>query len=242
MSSTTLVAKAGSWILMTSLLASCNLRQDDYLENVLSLEPPSVQEEGPSRERIEELEAAIERFRDIVDARVEASRNMAVYYKMLASEYIKRQMFGLALDALDEAIAIQPENPSLFYTAGVSAARFAKSQVETTAALELFNRAETYYRRCIELDPRHGDAYYGLAVLYEFELNRSAEAGEILEELISFEPNNYLALGLLARVYVGGGRVSDAIDIYEDIIANSKDPELRRQAAENRRRLFGEVQ
>lgn len=241
MSSTTLVAKAAGCILMTSLLASCNTQQDDYLEDVLSLEPPSVQEEGPSPERIEELEAAIERFREIVDAKVEASRNMVVYYKMLASEYIERQMFGLALDALDEAIVIQPENPSLFYTAGVSAARFGKSQVETAAALELFNRAEAYYLRCIELDPRHGDAYYGLAVLYEFELGRSAEAKDVVEELLSFEPNNYPALGLLARIYVSEGRVSDAIDIYEEIIANAKDPELRSQAAENRRRLLGEV-
>ncbi|MFP4430597.1 MAG: tetratricopeptide repeat protein [Spirochaetota bacterium] len=241
MSTTTPVAKAAGWILMTSLLASCNLRQDDHLEDVLALEPPSVQEEGPTPERIEELEAAIERFREIVDAKVEASRNMAVYYKMLASEYIERQMFGLALDALDEAIVIQPENPSLYYTAGVSAARFGKSQIETEAALELFNRAEAYYRRCIELDPRHADAYYGLAVLYEFEVGRSADAQDTLEELISFDPNNYAALGLLARIYVGEGRVSDALDIYEDIIANAGDPELRSQAVENRRRLLGEV-
>lgn len=241
MSSTTLVAKAGSWILMTSLLAGCGLREDDSLSGVLSLEPPSVQEDGPTQERIEEIEAAIERFRDIVDAKVEASRNLGVYYKMLASEYITRRMFGLAVGALDEAIALQPENPSLFYNAGVSAARFAKSQVAQADALEWLGRAEAYYLRCIELDRRHTDAYYGLAVLYEFELDRSAEARALLEELIAFEPNNYSALGLLARIYVAEGRVSDALNIYEDIIANSNDPELRRQAAENRRRLSGEV-
>ncbi len=226
---------------MTSLLAGCGLGQDDSLEDVLSLEPPSIQGEGPTDERIEEIEAAIERFRDIVDAKVEASRNLGVYYKMLASEYIKRQMFGLAVDALDEAIAIQPENPSLFYNAGVSAARFAKSQGTEAETLGWLTRAEAYYRRCIELDRRHGDAYYGLAVLYEFELNRSAEARALLEELVAFEPDNYSALGLLARIYVAEGRVPDALNIYEDIVANSKDPELRRQAAENRRRLLGEV-
>lgn len=240
MSSTILAAKAGSLLLMITLFWSCNLRQDDFLEDVLSLDPPAVQEE-PSEERIEEIEAAIERYREIVDAKVEASRNLAVYYKMLASEYIERSMFGLALEALDEAIAIEPENPSLFYTAGVSAARYAKSQVEEARALEWFARAEAYYRRCIELDPRHGDALYGLAVLYEFELDRSVEARNLLEELIELEPNNYPALGLLARIYVSEGRISDALTIYEDIAANSKDPELRRQAAENRRRLMGEV-
>lgn len=241
MSSTTLVARAGTWILMTSLLASCGLREDGSLEGVLSLEPPSAQEDGPTEERIEELEASIERFRDIVDTKVEASRNLGVYYKMLALEYIERRMFGLAVDALEEAIAIQPENPSLFYNAGVSAARFAKSQVEEAATLEWLNRAEVYYRRCIELDPRHGDAYYGLAVLYEFELNRPAEARSLLEDLIEFEPDSYSALGLLARIYVAEGRVSDALTIYDDIIANSNDSELRRQATENRRRLLGEV-
>ena len=238
MSNTTLMA---SVLLMTSLLASCNLRQDDFLEDVLALEAPSTTAEEPSEERIEELQAAIEEFRDVVEAKVEASRNMAVYYKMLASEYIERRMFGLALDALEEAIAIQPENPSLFYTAGVAAARFAKSQVEEAEALAWFARAESYYQRCIELDPRNGDAHYGLAVLYEFELDRSAEARTLLQNLISFEPNNYPALGVLARIYVSDGRVSDAISIYEDIVANSKDPDLREQAAENRRRLLGEV-
>ncbi len=241
MSSFIPAVRAGSLVLVSLFVSACNLRQNDFLEDVLALEPPSVQERELPTERIEEIEEAIEEFRGIVDQKVEAARNLAVYYKMLASEYIERAMFGLAVEALDEAIAIQPENPSLFYTAGFSAARFAKSQVEASDAGSWFRRAEAYYLRCLELDPRHGDARYGLAVLYEFERGRSEEAKVLLEELTEFQPNNYLALGLLARIYVSEGRISDALTIYEDISANSKDPELRRQASENRRRLLGEV-
>lgn len=241
MSTTILVAKAAGLLMLFSLVVGCGLQRDDFLEDVLALQPPTDREQGPSEAAIEEIEAAIERYRDIVEARVEAARNLAVYYKMLASEYIERSMFGLAIDALEEAIAIQPENPTLFYTAGVSAGRYAKAHTDSEESNLWLERAEAYYVRCLELDPRYDDAYYGLAVLYEFELGRSAEARDLLEELVAFRPSDYRALGLLARIYVGEGRVTDALNLYEEIAANSKDPELRRQATENRRRLLGEV-
>jgi tetratricopeptide (TPR) repeat protein len=220
-------------------LSGCDRGEDQFLTELERIEQGSgYTDQGPSEERIQELKSEIEKYRGIVEEKVEASGKLGVYHKMLAVAYMDQKMYGLALDHLERAIEIQPENPILFYYAGVSSARLAKSRVEEGERNELLTDAEEYYLRSIELDPRYSEANYGLAVLYLFELDRPVAAREPLQRVIEDEPRNDRAHMLLARSYAATGEVQRAAELYDEAAELTKTPEVREQALRNRQELL----
>ncbi|NBC29995.1 MAG: tetratricopeptide repeat protein [Spirochaetes bacterium] len=220
------------------LLSGCDRGEDQLLSELERIEQGSgYTDEGPSQERIQELKSDIEKYRSVVEEKVEASGKLGVYHKMLAVAYMDRKMYGLALDHLERAIEIQPENPILFYYAGVSAARLAKSEVEEGRKNELLSDAEQYYLRSVELDPRYGEANYALAVLYLFELDRPVAAREYLNRVMEDEPRNDRAYMMLARSYAATGEVQRAAELYDEAAELTKNDELREAALRNRQEL-----
>jgi tetratricopeptide (TPR) repeat protein len=194
-----------------------------------------------SMQRVEELQRDIRDLRKEVQRTVDASGQLAVYYKMLAVEYMRGAMYAAAYDALEQAITIQPENPILFYYSGVCAARMSKAQVIAEDRIMWLDRAEALYRRAISLDPGYAAALYGLSVLYVFELDRPQEAEDLLERLLSIERKDIDGRFLLARVYYSLGKLEDAIELYREIESISDVKEKREQALENRKQIEGEL-
>ena len=218
--------------LAVASLAGCARRAAGWLEPLAALEPGGT----PTNAAIEDLKRGIERYQAEVDRKVDAAQNLGVYWKMLALKYVDNGMYGLALDALDHAAAVYPENPILFQYIGVSAARAAKGLVTDPAEqARLFARSEAAYRRAIFLDPAYVNALYGLAVLLALELGRPAEAEPLLETALQREPKNVDALFLLGRIAYGEGRFEDAVEVYERIIAARPAERLREQAEQNAR-------
>ncbi|MCK5250139.1 MAG: hypothetical protein KAJ98_09270, partial [Spirochaetaceae bacterium] len=84
-------------------------------------------------------------------------------------------------------------------------------------------RSENGYRRALTLDPRYTPAMYALAALLVFELDRSPEAGPLLEDFLKIERSDVNARFLLARVYLEAGMTGDALDLYDEIIRLAKD-------------------
>ncbi len=221
------------------LLGGCDRGDQDFLSELERIEEGSgYTDEGPSDERIEELKAGIRRYRDVVEEKIEAAGQLGVYHKMLAVAYMDRQMYGLALDHLEKAIDLQPENPILFYYAGVSAGRMAKSTVDETEQNELYEDAEQYYLRSIELDPTRNDANYALGVLYVFEINEPIKAREYLEQTIEDEPKNARAQMVLARSYAMTGEAERAAELYDQAAEVAADRDTREAALRNRDALL----
>jgi tetratricopeptide (TPR) repeat protein len=226
--------------LLVASLAGCRRPGAGWLEPLKTLEPGG----SPTSAAIEDLKRGIDRYQAEVDRKVSAAQNLGVYWKMLALKYVDNGMFGLALDALDEAAAVYPENPILFQYMGVSAARAAKGLVADAAEqARLYARSEAAYRRAIFLDPTYVAALYGLAVLLALELGRPAEAEPLVAAVLELEPKNLDALFLLGRIAYAGGRYEDAVDCYDRILATRPPERLARQAEQNRRQakeaLFG---
>ena len=145
-------------VLMPALvLLSCDSQRDPYLQDLLETEPDG---ENATDDRIAELQRSIDRFREEVEERVQATGNMGHYYRLLASEYMDRRMYGPAIDALEEAIRIEADNEILYYLMGVAAGRQAKAVFANEEQQELFERSEQAYRRAITLDPGYVDALY----------------------------------------------------------------------------------
>jgi cytochrome c-type biogenesis protein CcmH/NrfG len=217
-------------------LAGCRRSGAGWIEPLKTLEPGGT----PTNTAIEDLKRGIDRYQAEVDRKVSAAQNLGVYWKLLALKYIDNGMFGLALDALDEAVAVYPENPILFQYIGVSAARAAKGLVADAAEqARLLTRAEAAYRRAIFLDPTYVNALYGLSVLLALELGRPAEAEPLLATVLEREPKNLDALFLLGRIAYANGRYEDAVDCYDRILAARPPEKLRDQAEQNKRQAKG---
>src|SRR6056297_1971836 len=101
-----------SIIAISLLVASC-ANEDPRTESLVNLEPTP-----PSRERIEELQEVVDRYGEIVGEKIDAAYQQADALKLLSQEYIRQQLYGPAMDALEEAIRIAPRNHILHYLTG----------------------------------------------------------------------------------------------------------------------------
>lgn len=229
----------GALILWVLVLVSCAQKQDPALERLLSMEQNGYEGQEPTEERIQELKDAVEEYQEQVERQAEAAGQIGIYYKMLANEYMEREMYGKALESLSQAIYYYPDNPVLHYLAGVGAAHVGASMPSEDQATDYLMQAERSYRRALELDESYVDALYGLAILYAFELEQPREALPLLERLLQHERRNVDAMFLLARVYAAVGRVEDAVEMYDRIIETTQIPARKQRARENRQRLLG---
>ncbi|MBN2552862.1 MAG: tetratricopeptide repeat protein [Spirochaetales bacterium] len=214
-------------------------RASDMVDQIARMEGKGEGE--VSAQRIEELEREIRRFQKEVDRTVDAAGQLGVYYKMLAVEYMRGGMYGTAYQALEQAIAIHPENPILFYYAAVCAARMSKAQVIQEDRRDWLERSEALYRRALLLDPGYADALYGLSVLYVFELERPEEAEGLLETLLTVESKDIEGRFLLARVCYSLGKLEEAIELYRQIESLSHVREVRQEAEDSRERVEEEL-
>jgi tetratricopeptide (TPR) repeat protein len=216
------------------ILVGCRPQNESMVRQLSELESPDYRAEQPTDERIRELREGIRTHEEIVRQKVQSAIQLSVYHRLLAIEYINRSMYGLALEQLEEAIRIEPENQVLFYYAGIAAARFGKAMMNPVEREQHFELAEAYYRRAIALDANYISALYALAVLYVFELDLPTEAEPLLDTVVSRQARNVQAMALLARVYAATGRFDEAARMYGRVAELTDDAEVRREAIRNR--------
>lgn len=233
------IAKLLIVLAVSLFVVSCNRTEGDLLDRMLEFERGGYRGQEVPEDRIEEIEDLIAQYEKAVDDAVELSAQAGEYYKLLAIEYIDREMYGLALESIHEALRYFPENPLLFYLAGMSSGRMAKAAVNRPETREEhLSRAEEYYLRAIELDNRFTEALYGLSVLYVFEMDRPMDAEPYLIRLLDKESRHIEAMFLLARVYVYEGRIEEAVELYDRIIEYGQSPAQREQAETNKESLL----
>jgi tetratricopeptide (TPR) repeat protein len=207
-------------------------REQAMVEELARMAGPEERE--LSAEKIREIETEIQEYRREVDRTVQAKGQLGVYYKMLAVEYMRAGMFQAAYEALQQAIAVYPENPILFYYQAVCAARMAKAQALEEDRRRWLEISERLYRRALYLDAGYAAALYGLSVLYVFELDSPQLAETQLEQLLQVESKHIDGRFLLGQVYFSLGRLEEAIEIYGEIESLSDAREDRERAAANR--------
>jgi tetratricopeptide (TPR) repeat protein len=214
-------------------LYSC-AREDPRVRAMVDLEPYP-----PSSGRIEELQAVVAQHGETVSRKVEAGLKQADALKLLGQEYLRHDLYGPALDVLEDAIVIQPRNHVLHYLAGASAGHIGKAQARGELRAAYLERAEHSYLRAVDLAPDYIDGLYALAVLYVFELDRPFDAIPHLNRVLDRSAAHVPSLFVLARAYLALDNVDEAIAAYDRIIASGVDVETRRNAERNRRLLVG---
>jgi tetratricopeptide (TPR) repeat protein len=110
-----------------------------------------------------------------------------------------------------------------------------------TEAGHFFTLSENAYLRAIELDPDYPKPRYGLGVLYTFELDRPADAIPHLTRYLQIISSDVQVMFVLARAYYMTEQYDEAIELYDRIIARSKDPKVKAEAQNNRETVRGQM-
>lgn len=227
----------------TIVFSSCGA-SPKYVRRVQAME-----EGVQSPTTIDELKEAISKYENRVEDIVAATEQTGIWYKILATRYIDKEMYGEALDALQMAIQTFPSNQNLFYYIGVCAGYMAKAKLEypTTPDKSSFKTmdresylklSESGYLRAIEIQSDYSRAMYGLGVLYVFEMDESEKAIPYLETFMSIQKSDINGMFVLARAYVDQGEYDKAVALY-DKIANTTSLEKRKaEAIQNKQQVL----
>jgi pentatricopeptide repeat protein len=239
-------ARAGMVAVLAAVLAaataSCS-KTPEWIKTYFTLEgrtesmnlPPSTPEE---------LRETVNKYRAVVEEKVDAGQKQAYYLRLLGSAYLDRAMYGEALEAFWEAAKLSPANAALFYYMGLCSGYVSKTEAvrlekeSKGRAYEYLLQSRDCYQRALDLDPGYHKAMYALAVLYAFELDEPSKAEPLALAYLETNTADDNARFVLARAYVAQGRYDEAVAVYERIISSSKNPQARADAERNRDTLL----
>ncbi|MDR2069647.1 MAG: tetratricopeptide repeat protein [Spirochaetaceae bacterium] len=210
--------------------------RDSLAARIKELSPRDI----PPR-TIEDLREAIRLYEELIERHVRDAAQTGVYWKLLGTRLQEQGLHREALNALERAVYYIPEDAYVHYQRGVSAGIVAKSSFTAAggnAAEEYFALSEMSYLRAIELDEGYSRPRYGIGILYVFELNKPQEAIPHLLRYLEISRNDVDAMFVLARAYYMVNNYQDALDMYDRIIAISKDAAKRIEAEKNRQTIL----
>ena len=223
-------------VLIILLLSSCSASKN---RESLALRMAENEGEAENDERIAELKSSIRGVEKQVEKTIESVKDEGTYWRLLALKYMDYKMWGEALNAYNEAVSIYPENAALLYNRAICAGQMGLSADTPELKASYFSKAESGYRRALEVDPRYSPPYYALSVLLVFELDRPLEAAPLLQDYLKIERSNINGRFLLARVYLEAGMKSEALDLYEEIMNLARDKTDKLKAEELYNRVAG---
>lgn len=222
-------------ILFIIVLSSCGVNPN-YIKKIQSME-----EGVSSPTTIDELKTAISKYENRVEDIMLAQQSVGIWYKILATRYIDKQMYGEALSVLQKAIMYYPVNQNLYYYVGVCAGYMAKAELDfsatgnTSKKQNYLRLSESGYLRAIELEPTYARSLYGLAVLYVFDLDESNKAIPLLEKLLTIEKRHVDAMFVLARAYYVDYQFEKAVNMYDLILSTTGDSQKIADAQLNKK-------
>ncbi len=228
-------------ILTVFLLVSCSRNFKTRVDTITFLEESDLASGTVSPERMNEIKTSVHDYEKILDSKVEAGKEVGNFYRLLATEFMNHEMFGLALDSFKEALEIYPSSFTLFYYAGVCSARMSLVSVDDSIRRDYLFQAETYYLRALQLNRRYSEVQYALAVLYFYEMEQPWKAEPILLELLENQPGDIDSLFLMGAVQAAMGNSDDAVYYYETIADVSDEQDVIEQAMENRNAILGGI-
>jgi tetratricopeptide (TPR) repeat protein len=230
-------------LLAILIIAGAGVGMYKYLKNKphndLAKRMAELSPRGGPPETIEGLRAAIALYEAQIELNIKEGAQTGAYWKILAIRLADRKLYRDALDAIERAIYFNAEDPALFYLTGDYASVVAASAVgfsgnATTERTQYQNLAESAYLRAIQIDPVYTKPRLGLGILYVFDLNRPLDAIPHLQKYMELSPSDVKGMFVLARAYYMTSAFDDAVELYDRIIARTKDPKIKAEAQNNK--------
>ena len=227
------VIAAIGWLVTYIYRYETSSRNKELAKRISEISP----RRGPP-ETIEGLRQAIALYESQIERNVQEGAQTGIYWKILAIRFADKGLDNNALDAFERAIYYNSDDPVIFYLTGISAAKVAQNKIGFAAndreeKERYYQLSENAYLQALKLDETYTKAMYALAVLYAFELDRPEDAIFQLDRYLQIQPSDISAMFVLARSYYMMRKYSTAIEVYERIIANTKDQKIKEEAFKN---------
>ena len=120
-----------------------------------------------------------------------------------------------ALDLLEQALALEPEQPDLLYESALLAEKLGRFEI-----------LESRLRKLIELRPDSAQAYNALGYSYADRNLRLPEARELIEKALALSPDDTFIIDSWGWVLYRQGDLSAALLQLERAYAQRDDPEI----------------
>jgi len=148
----------------------------------------------------------------------EKSKELSRIYQLLAQAYFEQEKFDKALESLNEALQITPNQVEVLN----NIATIKLKSEEPEKAIE-------YWKNSLQIDPNQLELYNHLAQCY-YKQGQPDQAKKYLRDALKIEPNSPGAHSNLANVLLKQGEFEEAISLFEKAI--ELDPDIP-QAREN---------
>jgi len=173
--------------------------------------------EGAGEKRITETK---ERIAEIQESRLDdakKSERLAAQYAVLGSVYLEKRRWGEAIDSYYKSIQYGNISAVAHYSLGVA---YGNRGAEKADAAD-FEKAESSYRKALDMDGNLVDARYGLALVLFYHREGGRDEGvSQMEQAVALKPTHYMARFALARFYYEMGRPEQSLKAYEDLSAD----------------------
>jgi len=224
---------------MLVYLSSCGSDDRQLLERLSQMEGDGTTAyDIENDENYRELKKDIDKYRKIIDKKIDAAEKLGTYYKLIGLKYLDYSMYELALESFQEALAIYPENPNVLYNAGLASARLSKTEGSESESYRLLVQAERYYKASLLVNDRFSSPMYGLAILYVYEMDQPELAIPLMEVYNTIQKSSMNGRFLLAAAFFASGREGEAVDTYNSIIESSEDSVEVESARSNRNSIL----
>ncbi|WP_130470832.1 tetratricopeptide repeat protein, partial [Candidatus Magnetaquicoccus inordinatus] len=141
---------------------------------------------------------------------------------LLTSEQLlalyRRAAFLEAFSLAEQLLRAFPGHPALLACAGDCALRLAWSAQNSGE----WERAESFYRRLLAIDPHHPEALFRLACLLQ-EQQQQQDAEKLYRQLLACQPQHPEAWYNLANLLKQDNRLPEALESYQEVIRQQAD-------------------
>lgn len=178
--------------LLIAALSSCSnpSREAELAREMLGIELQQSsgnlqQLSDQEQQRMKDLEKELLKIsKRLQNAIVEGSK-LANRQQAVGLIYLKYGMYLQALQAFDNAIQVQGNNPSLFYYRGLIYSLMMKNTNQDSLQEDYLSKAEHDYQRSLDIKDSYEDSLYGLGVLKLFERQDYAAAANLFDRYIA---------------------------------------------------------
>jgi tetratricopeptide (TPR) repeat protein len=150
--------------------------------------------EGKYRQAVTEYELALKYKPDLVQAYRYIGESYKQLYKPGVESALNKELERKALEALNKALEIEPNNKEIIYSLG-----------DMYDKLRRFPDAEKLYLRILELDPQNMDNFYVVAEFYSRYAGEIPDAAKKAETMylrrIEADPENPMGYAYAANYY-----------------------------------------
>ncbi|OAI18555.1 hypothetical protein A1507_09380 [Methylomonas koyamae] len=129
---------------------------------------------------------------------------------LLANSHLKAKEFDAVLDVTQKIQTYSPRSVEAYTLAGIA-----------NASKQDFIKARSSFEKALELRPNDAEAGVNLSQIY-IELKQDNKARELLVDLVSNNPDNYVPLNYLLNLEIKSGHLENAVSALESSI--SKNP------------------